>query len=50
MTELKGLLENKPCFIVLEKPQLIFSIIQQDGEKIKVKSELNVVLAERETS
>ncbi|UTC82700.1 hypothetical protein [Treponema denticola] len=37
MTELKGLLENKPCFIVLEKPQLMFSIIQQDGERIKVK-------------
>lgn len=37
MTELKGLLENKPCFIVLEKPQLIFSIIQQDGKKNKSK-------------
>ncbi|MGI5065567.1 hypothetical protein [Treponema putidum] len=37
MEEIKGLIEKAPCYIVLEKPQLIFSIRQQDGNIIKIK-------------
>jgi len=37
MEDIKGLIEKAPCFIVIEKPQLIFSIRQQGGDLIKVK-------------